>query len=190
MKQFEIGIKAKLKNGKMLRFMEDGQMTPAQFAAYLGMSYGYVMRIMGLQVFPSFETAKIIADKIHEDVDDVFPMELLKLAEESVSKLTLTRYAQVSTKNLLPLHYAKNIAAIASDDISQGDLVAQANSLLDTLTVKERYVIERRFGLHDKGNGETFTEIGQNMNLSNERIRQIEAKAFRKLRMKVSRYAK
>lgn len=53
--------------------------------------------------------------------------------------------------------------------------------VLDTLTEKEKKVLEMRFGLED-GNARTLKEIGKEFGVTEERIRQIEAKAFRKLR--------
>lgn len=55
------------------------------------------------------------------------------------------------------------------------------NSVLDTLTDKEEEVIRLRFGLDD-GNPQTLEQIGKRFGVTRERIRQIEAKAMRKLR--------
>jgi RNA polymerase primary sigma factor len=60
-------------------------------------------------------------------------------------------------------------------------LKKETATALQTLTSQERKVISMRFGLRD-GNEHTFTEIAQMLSLSVERIRQIEARALRKLR--------
>ncbi len=57
----------------------------------------------------------------------------------------------------------------------------QIASLLDTLTDRERRVLMLRFGLKD-GKSRTLEEVGKEFNVTRERIRQIEAKALRKLR--------
>ena len=85
------------------------------------------------------------------------------------------------------------------DDSNLGDFVADANvlspegnvesvmlrehidSLLDDLKERERQVIVLRFGLED-GHPRTLEEVGREFNVTRERIRQIEAKALRKLR--------
>jgi RNA polymerase primary sigma factor len=54
-------------------------------------------------------------------------------------------------------------------------------TVLDSLSERERAILEMRFGLHD-GNEHTLSEIGHMYNVTRERIRQIEAKALRKLR--------
>ena len=53
--------------------------------------------------------------------------------------------------------------------------------VLDTLTPREEKVLKLRFGLED-GRTRTLEEVGREFNVTRERIRQIEAKALRKLR--------
>jgi RNA polymerase primary sigma factor len=53
--------------------------------------------------------------------------------------------------------------------------------VLCSLTARERQVLELRFGLGD-GNARTLEEVGQQFRVTRERIRQIEAKALRKMR--------
>ena len=53
--------------------------------------------------------------------------------------------------------------------------------MLHTLTPREEQVLRLRFGLED-GRQRTLEEVGQQFNITRERIRQIEAKALRKLR--------
>ena len=67
------------------------------------------------------------------------------------------------------------------DQASQQLLREQMKEVLDQLSDRERSVIERRFGLRD-GQSRTLEEVGQEFGVTRERIRQIEAKALRKLR--------
>ena len=64
---------------------------------------------------------------------------------------------------------------------SQELLREQLNEVLHTLTPREEQVLRLRFGLED-GRQRTLEEVGQQFNITRERIRQIEAKALRKLR--------
>mgnify|MGYP000817803798 FL=1 len=60
-------------------------------------------------------------------------------------------------------------------------LQEQLTQVLDSLADRERKVIELRFGLVD-GHPRTLEEVGREFGVTRERIRQIEAKALRKLR--------
>jgi len=64
---------------------------------------------------------------------------------------------------------------------SQQLLKEQIDRVLDELTPREKRVLQLRFGLKD-GHTRTLEEVGQEFNVTRERIRQIEAKALRKLR--------
>lgn len=55
---------------------------------------------------------------------------------------------------------------------------------LGTLTDKERTIIQLRFGLVEDGRSRTLEEVGKVFRVTRERVRQIEAKALRKLRQK------
>jgi RNA polymerase primary sigma factor len=67
------------------------------------------------------------------------------------------------------------------DAASRQLLKEQMHDILDSLSDRERKVLEMRFGLKD-GQGRTLEEVGQEFGVTRERIRQIEAKALRKLR--------
>jgi RNA polymerase primary sigma factor len=67
------------------------------------------------------------------------------------------------------------------DAASYSILRDQITKLLDTLTDREQRVLILRFGLKD-GRSRTLEEVGKEFNVTRERIRQIEAKALRKLR--------
>ena len=60
-------------------------------------------------------------------------------------------------------------------------LRSELNTALESLTEREREVVMLRFGLKD-GRARTLEEVGKEFNVTRERIRQIEAKALRKLR--------
>lgn len=61
------------------------------------------------------------------------------------------------------------------------------DGLLSELSPNEKFIIERRFGLLD-GNTSTLQEIGQHLNLTRERVRQLEVRALKKLRQGILRH--
>jgi RNA polymerase primary sigma factor len=72
-------------------------------------------------------------------------------------------------------------AVSAVDAVVALDTRARIVALLQTLTTREAHIMQLRFGLRD-GHAHTLHEIGERFGLTRERIRQIEAKALRKLR--------
>jgi len=68
-----------------------------------------------------------------------------------------------------------------ADETSRHLLREQMKDILDSLSPRERHVLKLRFGLDD-GQSRTLEEVGQKFGVTRERVRQIEAKALRKLR--------
>ena len=71
--------------------------------------------------------------------------------------------------------------AQAAEAAAQTLLKEQLDEVLDTLTEREQKVLRLRFGMND-GRARTLEEVGKEFDFTRERIRQIEAKALRKLR--------
>jgi RNA polymerase primary sigma factor len=69
-----------------------------------------------------------------------------------------------------------------SERVTALNLREITGDLLQTLSPREERVLRMRFGLDQEGQERTLEEVGQNFNVTRERIRQIEAKALRKLR--------
>lgn len=100
-----------------------------------------------------------------------------------VSQRTLSLHAWVGrdedTELMQLIEDADNVAP--NDNLDHKLLCDRLNSVLDHLSDREREIIKLRFGLTD-GQHYTLSEIGQIYDLSRERVRQIQAKAMRKLR--------
>jgi RNA polymerase primary sigma factor len=78
--------------------------------------------------------------------------------------------------------FIEDSAALAPAEAASHQLLKeQVEAVLDSLTGRERRVLKLRFGLED-GRARTLEEVGKEFNVTRERIRQIEAKALRKLR--------
>jgi RNA polymerase primary sigma factor len=78
--------------------------------------------------------------------------------------------------------FIEDRAALAPPEAASRQLLKeQVAAVLDSLTGRERRVLQLRFGLED-GRARTLQEVGNELHLTRERIRQIEAKALRKLR--------
>lgn len=117
-----------------------------------------------------------IAKKMDISVDRV--REIMKIAQEPVSLETPIGEEEDShLGDFIEDHDAPAPAEQASFMM----LKEQLTEVLDTLTDRERRVLVLRFGIED-GRARTLEEVGQSFGVTRERIRQIEAKALRKLR--------
>ena len=104
--------------------------------------------------------------------------EIMKIKEEPVSLDTpIGEEEDSALADFLPDEAALAPAEAASQEL----LREQVDSVLDSLNERERDVLRLRFGLVD-GRNRTLEEVGKAFNVTRERIRQIEAKALRKLR--------
>ena len=117
-----------------------------------------------------------IAEEIDMPVDKV--REIMRVAQEPVSLETPIGEAEDShLGDFIP----DNDAPAPADAASHTMLREQLADVLSTLTPREAKVLKLRFGLED-GRSRTLEEVGKEFNVTRERIRQIEAKALRKLR--------
>jgi RNA polymerase primary sigma factor len=117
-----------------------------------------------------------LADEMHMPVSRIHA--LLKMAQQPVSlHAPVGDDGDVSVGDFIEDKSAEN----PSDVTSYSLLREKLSDVLTTLTERERKILEMRFGLLD-GYERTLEEIGKMYNVTRERIRQIEAKALRKLR--------
>ena len=131
-------------------------------------------------------------EKAPEDVREPSNEELAKRLQLPVSKVRkVLRVAQepISLETPIGEEEESHLGDFIVDQngISPSDAVINLNlreqtaQVLKTLTPREEKIIKMRFGLED-GSEHTLEEVGQNFAVTRERIRQIEAKALRKLR--------
>ena len=121
-------------------------------------------------------TNEQIAEKLEMPVEKV--REIMRVAQEPVSLETPIGEEEDShLGDFIP----DEDAPAPSDVASHTMLKEQLAEVLSTLTPREEKVLRLRFGLED-GRSRTLEEVGKEFNVTRERIRQIEAKALRKLR--------
>ncbi len=112
------------------------------------------------------------------DIQEDRVREILKISQDPVS--LETPIGEEEDSHLGDFIQDENVP-IPADATAQTLLREQLDEILDTLTERERKVLTLRFGLKD-GRARTLEEVGKEFNVTRERIRQIEAKALRKLR--------
>lgn len=129
-----------------------------------------------LQEYGREPTTDEIAEKLGMSADKV--REIMKASQDPVSLETpIGEEDDSHLGDFIP----DDSSPTPAEAVSYQLLREQLNKVLHTLTPREEMVIKLRFGLED-GRTRTLEEIGKEFNITRERIRQIEAKALRKLR--------
>jgi RNA polymerase primary sigma factor len=131
----------------------------------------YLVQEMGREPTP-----EEIADKMDLPLDKV--RKVLKIAKEPIS--LETPIGEEEDSHLGDFIEDKKIIS-PSESVLQANLADQTRKVLATLTPREEKVLRMRFGIGERSD-HTLEEVGQDFDVTRERIRQIEAKALRKLR--------
>jgi RNA polymerase primary sigma factor len=134
------------------------------------------------------KTTKILSQKMHRKPTEE---EIAEEMEMTIEKLRfIAKSAQLPISLETPIgkeedsrlgDFIEADGETPEDEVSKNLLREDLENVLDTLSPRERDVLRLRYGLDD-GRMKTLEEIGQIFNVTRERIRQIEAKALRKLR--------
>ncbi len=128
------------------------------------------------QAFGREATPEEIADEMQLSAERV--RAILKMAQNPISmQATVGDSDDASFGDFIEDKSAENPSVMTANSL----LKEKLNDVLGTLNERERRIVEMRFGLAD-GYGRTLEELGKLYNVTRERIRQIEAKALRKLR--------
>lgn len=176
--KFDIALKVKAKNGVLQKFIDDMNWTQSDLARKLNISPVTIGRYFNLQDFPrTEETMQKITSLLKMVPEDIFP-QIIREPDFMEKSKTWTIYKEVDIEYLA----FNKLPEIAYEPEMDGfDMMAKINEALDTLTPREAKVLRLRFGLED-GKELNLEETGRELDISKERIRQIEAKAFRKLK--------
>ncbi len=121
-------------------------------------------------------TPEEIAEKMELPLDKV--RKVLKIAKEPIS--LETPIGEEEDSHLGDFIEDKSVVS-PSEAVINNNLAEQTRKVLKTLTPREEKVLRMRFGIGEKSD-HTLEEVGQDFEVTRERIRQIEAKALRKLR--------
>ena len=135
---------------------------------------------------------KVSSQLLHKNGHDPSPEEIaaeLEMPVERVQEIMRIAQDPVSLETPIGEEEDSHLGDFIPDDDAPAPAEAasltllkeQLNEVLSTLTDREEKVLRLRFGLED-GRSRTLEEVGREFNVTRERIRQIEAKALRKLR--------
>lgn len=185
---FKLNTKTRYYNGWLIEEEKKRGMNSVQMAKFIGIGYASYCSVRSLRSYPNqsgySKVLQKICSKLDLDFNKVFPEWLKEVIDNRDPSVTV--YERNYEVNKLSLDRG-NMFAIGpgmdevEEEIDREILSKKIGDSLDTLDSRERKVLEMRFGL----NGETiktFEEVGKVFNVTRERIRQVEAKALRKMR--------
>jgi RNA polymerase sigma factor (sigma-70 family) len=180
-KDFELVVR--IRNNRLKEYREVLGLSAKEVAEKAGMSYAAYISLEGMGAHPLGtkgvpRPAALKVCAFHGvDFGELFP--------DSVLAVTKNRFvSKVDAPELLPLSAAAHLALPgpgADELVERGMLSEQIERNLHTLKEREAEVLRLRFGLSGQPE-RTLEEVGRIFNIQSERVRQIEAKALRKLR--------
>ena len=160
---------------KSYRRIRQGQLIPVHMVETIN-KLGSVCQDSFLQELGREPLPEEIAKELDMPVERV--REILKISQEPVS--LETPIGEEEDSHLGDFIQDDNVP-VPAEAAAQTLLKEQLDEVLDTLTEREQKVLRLRFGMND-GRARTLEEVGKEFDVTRERIRQIEAKALRKLR--------
>lgn len=179
--QFAVGVRASAYNWRMRQARFAKGWTQKDLAMVVGVNPSAITAVETLRrsyrrsTPITSELLQEIADALEEPIETLFPhwvpSHKVRQAVSGDVALTLSSLALIGD--------ASDVDLIRTT--LQGQLQQAISRALDTLLPIERKVLDLRFGITDR-KSRTLEEVGQEFNFTRERIRQIEAKALRKLR--------
>jgi len=177
-------------NARLIDARKAQRWTQKDLATLTGINTSYLGHIETLRVIPSQQMRDEICSALGLSEEYLFPSSLMEALREGlfghrVAELEeeqIIRLTEGQRAGLLPPGIAEDEALEAMDRAADNELLkGQITDVLETLTPREKKVLELRFGLND-GCPRTMDEVGKEFNVTGDRIRQIQAKALRKLR--------
>lgn len=172
----DVGIHLRAFNWSLWQRRKAHNLSQIQLATLVGMPTQTLSRIETLRQWPTWEQQQELADALETTIAELFPPHLEELVEQRLPSSIRFRVPLEA----LPRGVIHELSE-PSDRLELVDLRYHLGKAINTLSPRERFIILRRFGL-DGDPCQTYEEIGRELKVTRERIRQIGQKALRKLR--------
>ena len=175
-------VEVKVKNNYLFKLMQSyGLSNAAELSRASGLAQTAIGKVLNLKV-PAFTkkgeasaTAQTLCDFFSCSVYDLFPPQHINDPLQINSSAIEANMAELTSSNLL----AGGIDPLQI--VSDGDAADLVSAAVGKLTSREKIIVDARFGLDGAG-GKTLDQVGKELDISSNRVRQIEQKALRKLR--------
>ena len=177
----QVGVHLRFFNWQMYQARKQLGINQGDLALVVGCSQNHIGHIERLIAWPSAALADEIAVVLGETIESLFPQALFDRMQASKGLPTSVRFPILLDTISL---YSPECSGLLTDgglDDKDSDLTAAITSALTSLKPREQHVLQLRFGLDD-GRQWTLEEVGRELGVTRGRIRQIEAKALRKMR--------
>jgi len=182
----EYRIKVSVKNNLLLTAIEEaGYKTQSEFAKAAGIRETELGRLLSLKSAPitRYGEFSLVAKAVMEALG-ACPTDLWTEEQLTMELPKNTAEATVGFKDLMAIQSRMTgnlIEYDPSDKVNDSFVSKKVNEVLDELTPREKKVMQLRYGV-DGAVEHTYEEIGDMYGVTRERIRQIEAKALRKMK--------
>lgn len=185
----EFAVTAKIRNKPLYEAVQKlGSQTA--LAEYLGVSQATIGQWLNLNQTPALSSSREywenkIGEKLFEltykTLDEIFPEELRTDKKFLKQKKEFTKFIETDIQSLSDGGFIPKQISAPDKSLEISELKHLITQTLESLTAKQRKVIEMRFALNGEDQN-TYEEIGRHFGVTRERIRQVEAKALRRLR--------
>jgi len=189
MEEFDIAVTARMRHGELWKLVERFG-SQAAAARELGVSLQEFNGWVNMRTAPSFTTERLreverkLVQLTGKTAEDIWP-ELVKSEDWLDLEKTATAHRLVDMRRLADETERRLTLPSPIDAAIEAEtrelLATKIKSALNKLTFREREIIKLRFGLGGDGLTYTLEEVGHIFKVARERIREIEAKAIRKL---------
>lgn len=182
-----VGVVAKIRNGTLLKYRQDNGLTQKAAALLCGVSLDTWSSIECMRFGGKMSWSRIrkVADFLDVDPSDICPPELrhktLNLEATAFREAEVSALLAYSETHALTSPSPEQLALDKERDEFTKPAIAKA---LRSLSPRQREVIEVRWGVGpNNGTHQTLAEVGRQISMTRERVRQIEEKALDKLRL-------
>ena len=172
-------------NARLVDAGKERSLTQLDMVRIVGIPLYRLQSIENLRLMPIEDDMIKIACVLERPIDYLFPEPLLSAVKVGVFSC---RKVEMAAPEVISLTKAQRLRLLSDGGLEtvvekiDTELLAQRMAeVLETLSPREQLVIKRRFGLDGNG-ARTLEDVGSELGVTRERIRQIEDKAFRKLR--------
>lgn len=182
--KFSVGIRHQMFNNEVRKRRLELGLTQEQLAIRIGSNKSLLSQIETFKRYPSETEATLLSNILGSDKTKLFPewlRELRGVRSVVTEHLVTERLLDHPEINYLPGENGIEQFEDTLREQEQTQRIEKLREALDTISEKEQRVLKLRYGLED-GKERTLTEVGEVLGISGSRIRQIEQKAFRRLK--------